>query len=186
MIEEADQRLRQLKHDERSRLGVAALALGLSFGTAVLRSPFAIPLLLGGLTMLVLAGRAFFDRADFTHELLLERDAYLIPEIRNRAEQIASMPSRRLLADTIRRRLTPLPGYALSPRVAEVAEELEALASELDDERMLLDPARAVQCEELITAYTESPLFNELLPAEDLHVALRQIRAGFARPAPGP
>jgi hypothetical protein len=180
MIEEAEQRLRRLKQDEWSRLALAALAMGLALLATVVHPPFAIPLLLGALTVGVLAAHAFLERADLAHELLLERDAYLIPEIRHKAQEIASMESRRALAQVIRRKLAPLPGFSVTPRVAEAAEELKALACELDDERLLLDPACAVQCAELITSYTASPLINELLPADDLHVTLRQIRQGFA------
>ena len=92
------------------------------------------------------------------------------------------MESRRMLAETVRRRLSPVPGCPRAARVEAVAGELEALADQLEDDRLVLDPARAVQCLELITGFEDSPLLNQLLPAEDVSVQLRQIRAGF-RPA---
>jgi hypothetical protein len=112
---------------------------------------------------------------------LLDRDAYAIPEIRRRAEHIASMESRRELAASVRNRLTPVPGFSLATRVAAAAEELEALASELEDEDLSFDPACAVRCLELLTNGMDSPLLNDLLPAEDVRAGIRQIRAGFER-----
>jgi hypothetical protein len=179
MIEEAEHRLHELRQDEWSRLVLASLAGAVALGASVVHSPLAIPFFLGALTVGVLAMRASLERSDLTHRLLLDRDAYLIPEIRRQAEEIASMNSRRTLAETVRRRATPVPGYPLAPRVAGVADELELLALELEDDRLLLDPACAVQCAELLTGYMASPLLNELLPAEDVRIQLRQIRAGF-------
>jgi hypothetical protein len=179
MIEEAERRLHELRRDEWSRLLLAALAAVLAVGASLVHRPLALPFFLGALTVGVLAGRTVFERDDLTHRLLLDRDAYAIPEIRRKAEGLATMENRRMLAGAVRRTLTPVPGYQTRARVRAVAEELEALACELEDERLLLDPGCAVQCTELITVYMDSPLFNELLPAEDLRVQLRQIRAGF-------
>jgi hypothetical protein len=183
MIEEAEQRLRELRKDELSCLGLAALATCLALGASIVHPPLAIPFLLGALTVAVLAGRASLERADLKHRLLLDRDAYLIPEIRRQAEETASMKSRRTLAEAVRRRLAPVPGYPIPARVAAVSDELESLACALEDERLVLDPACAVQCTELLTAYMDSPLLNHLLPPEDVRVQLRQIQAGF-RPRP--
>jgi hypothetical protein len=179
MVEEAEHRLRQLRHDEWSRLALAALATGLALAASVVHPPLAIPFFLGGLTVGVLAMRTVFERSDFVHQLMRERDAYLIPEIRRQAEDAASMESRRMLAETVRRRLTPIPGYPRAARVVAVAGELEALAGELEDDRLVLDPVCAVQCLELVTRYEDSPLLNDLLPDEGVTVQLRQIRAGF-------
>jgi hypothetical protein len=182
MVEEAEHRLRQLRQDEWSRLALAALATGLALGASVVHPPLAIPFFLGGLTVGVLALRAVFERSDLVHRLMLDRDAYLIPEIRRHVEDVAAMESRRILAQTVRRRLGPVPGYPMRARVAAVAEELESLAGELEDDSLVLDPACAVQCLELVAGYEVSPLLNELLPAEEVCVQLRQIRRGF-RPA---
>ena len=182
MVEDAERRLRQLRQDEWSRLVLAALAAGLALAASVVHPPLAIPFFLGAMTVGVLAMRAVFERSDLVHRLMRDQDAYLIPEIRRHAEDAATMESRRMLAETVRRRLSPVPGYPRAARVEAVAGELEALADQLEDDRLVLDPARAVQCLELITAYEDSPLLNQLLPADDVPVQLRQIRAGF-RPA---
>ncbi len=65
------------------------------------------------------------------------------------------------------------------------ADELEALARDLDDRRLALDPASAVACMRLLTGIDGSPLFNSALPPEDLRSRVYQIRSGFkAQPDP--
>ncbi len=95
------------------------------------------------------------------------------------------MESRRALAVSVRNRLEPTPGFPLAPRVAAVAQDFEALACDLEDESLGLDPTCAVSCLQLLTDSVESPLLNHVLPAEDIRARLRQIRAGFAPPPPG-
>ena len=177
MIEEAEQRLHELRQDEWSCGVVAAFAMALSLGASFVRPAFAIPFFLGALMVGLRSGRALFERADLAHHLMLERDAHTITEIRESAEKVAMMESRLVLAAAVRCRLEPLPGYRMSERMAAVAGELE-------DEQLLLDPVCAVQCADLLTGYAESPLHNDLLPVENARVELRQIRAGF-RPRTG-
>ena len=59
------------------------------------------------------------------------------------------------LRDTLKR-----PGRLYEARVLAAAEELEALASELDDEELELDPACAVACMRLLSDVVTSPLLN--------------------------
>ena len=178
-IKEAENRLRDLRREEWSDLALAGLVWGLALGASVVHSPFAGPLFAGALAVAFLAARAFFRRWNLFDGLLLDRDAYSIPEVRGRAEHIASMESRRTLAASVRSRLKPAPGFSLPTRVAAVAEELAALADELENEDLALDPQCAVRCLVLLTDCTDSPLLNELLPAQDVQVRIRQIRAGF-------
>ena len=79
-----------------------------------------------------------------------------------------------LLRDTLER-----PGLLYEARVLAAAEELEALASELDDEELELDPACAVACTRLLGDVIASPLLNSALPPEDLRSRVAQIRSGF-------
>jgi hypothetical protein len=178
-IKEVEQQLHELRQDEWSDIALAALAMALALAASILHPPFALPLFIGALASSVLAGRAFFRRLELSDHLLLDRDAYVIPEIRRRAEDMASMENRRALAQTVRARLTPVTGYSRPPRIAAAADELVSLASELDDERLSLDPTCAVQCHRLLNDFVHSPLLNNLLPEQDLHVWIRQIRCGF-------
>ncbi len=66
------------------------------------------------------------------------------------------------------------------------ADELEALARDLDDRRLVLEPAAAVACMRLLTSIDASPLFDSALPPEDLRSRVYQIRSGFeAQPGNG-
>jgi hypothetical protein len=60
------------------------------------------------------------------------------------------------------------------------AEELEALASELEDETLVLDPASAVACVRLLSDVAGSPLLDPALPAEVLRWRVSQIKSGFS------
>jgi hypothetical protein len=178
-IDEAERQLHDLRQDEWSDLGLAALAMALALVASFVHPPLAMPLFIGAVASGVLAGRACFRRLDLSDRLLLDREAYTIPEIRRRAEDLASMANRRALAHSVRTRLTPPTGYPATPRVTAVADQLEPLASELDDEALSLDPACAVRCHQLLNNCTDSPLLNTLLPEQDVQVWIRQIRCGF-------
>jgi len=178
-IKENERRLRDLRQDEWADLTLAVLAMGLALTASFLHPPLALPLFVGALASSVLAGRAFFRRSELFDRLLLDRDAYSIPEVRRRADEIAAMESRHALADAVRNRLRPAPGCSISPRVAAVVDELETLAGELDDETLSLDPACAVRCHQLLNNYAESPMLNYLLPEQDVQVWVRRIRCGF-------
>lgn len=182
-VKDAEHRLHELHQDEWADLVLAALAMVLALAASFLHPPLALPLFIGALASSVLAGRAFFRRSELFDRLLLDRDAYAIPEVRRRAEQIASTESRRALAQAVRSRLTPVRGYSRSPRVSAAAEALELLASELDDETLSLDLDCAVRCHQLLNNYGESPLLNYLLPEQDVQMWIRRIRCGFERRA---
>jgi hypothetical protein len=177
--EDAARRLRELKHEEWSDLVLAALALGLALGATAVHPPLAVPLFIGALAVGSLSLRAFFRRWELFDRILLDPDAHCIPEIHRRAEVAASMKSRQELARSLRRKLTPVPGYPIRARVVEVSDDLVELAGELDDKRLALDPLCAIRCVQLVTDTVESPLLNELLPPEDLRARINQIRAGF-------
>jgi hypothetical protein len=183
-IKENERRLRDLRQDEWADLALAGLAMALALTASFLHPPLALPLFAGALASSVLAGRAFFRRSELFDRLLLDRDAYAIPEIRRRAEEIASMESRRELAHAMRNRLIPASGCSISPRVGAVAAELRTLVDELDDETLWLDPACAVRCYQLLNNYAESPMLNYLLPEQDVQVWVRRVRSGFEPQAP--
>ena len=88
------------------------------------------------------------------------------------------MERRHLSASVIRSTLAHA-GPGLEGRIADVAEELEALASELDDPELVLDPSAAVACARLLGDVEGSPLLNRVLPPEELRSRVCQIRSGF-------
>ncbi len=177
-VERLSAELGALRHGLWEHLGLALLAFGLAVTASQFWPAFAVPLLLGGVASLFLFLRALLRRFELIDRLVLDRDAYAIPEVRRRAEEAATMESRRSLAVSIQCLLRQ-PALGVPGRVAAVARELEALAAELDDEQLALDPACAVACSRLLNDVLASPLRNPTYPREDVHSRICQILAGF-------
>jgi hypothetical protein len=177
-VDEASTRLRELRHAEWEDLGLAAVALGLSLAATAVYPPLALPLFLGGLAVGMLGIRAMWLRWDLVDRLSGEPDAYAIAEIRSHAEREATMGRRRTYAGLIR---ATLEEQSLAGVATAAAEELAALAAQLEDETLELDPAAAVACMRLLTDIDTSPLLNSSLPPDELRSRVARIRAGFRR-----
>jgi hypothetical protein len=175
---EAKRQLHELRTEEWSDLALGGLAIVAALVATQAAPSLALPLFIGGVVVVIRAGRAFFRRWDLCERLLLDPDAYEIPEINARAVHLARLESRAILARSIRSMLAAAPPYRRS-RVELVADELAALAEELDDETLVLEPICAVRCQRLLTDGAESPLLNSLVPADGLRIAIKGIRAGF-------
>jgi hypothetical protein len=177
-VDDAALRLRELRHAEREDLMLGAVALAAAVVAAQLRQPLALPLFLGGLGIGLAGLRALWSRWDLVERLSGERDAYVIPEVRSRASREAAMDRRVLHADRIRSWIR-CPGPGCEARVGLAATELTALADELADDRLELDPPCAVACLRLLTDPETSPLLDHSLPPAELRSAVVRIRAGF-------
>lgn len=178
-VEEASSRLSELRQEELGNLSLAALSVGMAVALTQMRPELAMPFFLGGLVVGALGLRALWRRWDLVDRLSGQRDAYWIPEVLARAEREATMQSRQRFATRIRDELTQTRSV-FRKRVQVAAQELAALAFELEDDELALDPACAVACMRLVTDLTESPLLNPALPPEELRSCVRQIRSGFA------
>jgi hypothetical protein len=64
-------------------------------------------------------------------------------------------------------------------RDAPLGDQLEELASELEDATLELDPAAALACRRFLTDPTVSPLFDDVRDADELRSAIARVRAGF-------
>ena len=183
-VDDAAVHLRELRHEEWAGFGLAALALVLSLAATQVRPALALPLFLGGVVVGVLGTRALWRRWDLLAQLAGERDAYVIPDVVAYASRETTMDRRRTFAAFIRG-IVREPGFGCEQRVRVVAGDLEALASELEDEVLRLEPASAVACLRLLTDPALSPLINPALPPEDIRSRVFQIRVGFTgrRPA---
>ncbi len=183
-VDDAAARLRALRREKREDFGLAALAVVLAVVAAAFLPELALPLLVGGLAIGVLGLRALFRRWDLVERLSGERDAYVIPEVLAYASHEADIERRQTFAAMIRSHQAQ-PGLVSRAGVMAAADELDALARDLDDRRLALDPASAVACMRLLTGIDGSPLFNSALPPEDLRSRVYQIRSGFkAQPDP--
>ena len=148
-VEDAAQDLRDLRHDEWGDFGVGVLAFCLAAAATGLRPTWALPLLIGGMAVWALGVRALWRRWDLVDRLAGERDAYVISDVLAYASREATMDRRRIFAAMIRGTIRQ-PGLARESRVGAAADELAALASELEDEELVLDPACAVACSRLV------------------------------------
>jgi hypothetical protein len=178
-VDDAGARLRELGHRGWESLAVGVAALGLALGATQLHEPLAVPLFLGGLAVLLRGVRTVWRHWDLLDGLTDDRDAYVIPEVLARARRETTMDRRRAFAADLRGTLAHPAGYV---HCADVAEELTALACELEDPSLALDPACAVACMRLLSD-PGSPLFDpEALDAE-VRGRVARVRAGFSERA---
>jgi hypothetical protein len=177
-VDEAAEDLRALGHAVREDLALAALVLGLAIAATLTWPTVAMPLFLGGVGVGVLGMRALLRHWDLLESLVGERDAYVIPEVREHALREASMRRRRSLAAELRAMIEQ-PQLGGELRVSGVVEELDALASQLGDEGLVLTPVSAVACRRLVCDPAESPLFEPSTRSAELHARIRAVRSGF-------
>lgn len=177
-VDQADARLRELRQDERGQLALAAVALAASVVATEMLPALVAPVFIGGLFVGMLGVRAMWRRWDLLERLSGERDAHVISEVRAFASREATMERRHSFAALVRSRLREA-SRTSDARLPAVADELEALASELEDDDLTLEPASAVACMRLLSDLPGSPLLNRALPTEDLRSRVRQIRSGF-------
>ena len=175
-VDDAGARLRELGHRGWESLGAGVLAFALALAATQLHRPLAVPLFVGGLAVLLSGIRSVWRHWDLLDRLTEERDAYVIPEVLARARREATMERRRGFAADLRGTLTHPAGY--TPR-ADVAEELAALASELEDAGLALEPACAVACMRLSSDPASPPFDPDALHAE-VRARVARIRAGFS------
>ena len=173
-IDEAQARLFELHNDEVQDIGLSGVALSASLASTAVFPPLAVPLLIGGVTIGMLGIRALWRHWDLLDRLADDRDAYAIRQVREYAARNARMGRRAYFAELAR-------SWARTPDVpiAEVGDELEELARELEDATLDLDPAAALACRRLLTEPMASPLFDEAHPTDDLRSCIARIRAGF-------
>jgi hypothetical protein len=183
-VEQAAAALRALRHEEWGRTGLVVLFFALAVAASAMLPSLAVPLLVGGLTAVVLAIRVFWRRWDLLDRLLLERDAYTIAEVRHRAEQVATLRSRGAMASAIRRLLTA-PGIETPSWVVVAAEDLQALAEELEDDDLSFDPVCAVLCARLVAGSGSNHTLSGVGQSpQDVTARVRRIRAGLVLQQP--
>lgn len=177
-VNDAGARLRELEHEGWQDLALALLTLGLAVGAAELAPSLAVPLFTGGVVIGVLGIRAYWRHWDLVDRLAGERDAYSIAEVLAYASRETTMERRRTFAALIRQHVELTEGDAQA-LFGDAVSELEALAHDLEDGELALDPASAVACLRLVSEPTQSPLLNPALPRDGLRFTARRIRAGF-------
>ena len=67
----------------------------------------------------------------------------------------------------------------LRDRIADFWPDLEDLAHALASPANVVEPTSAIACYELLTHGSESPLYNPVVPREELALRVHHIRAGI-------
>ena len=176
-VDDAGSELRELGHRGWERLAVGVVAFALALVATRARPDLAVPLFVGGLGVLAAGVRSVWRHWDLLDCLTDERDAYVIPEVRDRARRETTMERRRWFAAVIRDALADRSaGPSRSP---DVAEELATLAAELDDPGLALEPACGVACMRLLSD-PSSPLFDPDAFDSEIRARVVRIRAGLS------
>jgi hypothetical protein len=173
-VDEAATRLRDLRREELEDLGLGLVALALSLAASRFYPPLAIPLFVGGLAIGGLGVRALWRRWDLVDRLSVEQEAFVIPEVLASASRATTMARRRAVAASLRIYLGSETGD-LGP----LADELDALASKLDDEDLALEPAAAVACSRLVDELAGISLGEPKAPPDQLWLRVQEITEGF-------
>ena len=84
-LEASRARLAELRHEEIEQLAVSAAAIAGSLVLTTLYQPLVLPLFVGGLALGTLAIRSLWRHWDLVDRLAGDRDAHVIPEVREYA-----------------------------------------------------------------------------------------------------
>ena len=179
-VERAARMLAHRRERLRAGLVLAAVMAALALAVLPLSSRLAIALAAGALAQLLACG-AQHGRIDaLVGRLALEPAAYAIPAVREYGARLARERASlgAWLVEVLDEAGRPDSLY-LCDRVAHYAEEIHAAAEELMAPGSSVQPVCLATCRRLLTVATDSPLYNENVPAVDLGSALYRIRAGI-------
>jgi hypothetical protein len=180
-LEGAAEELRRRRRRAVEAAVLGAVASVLAGGALLVSSTLAVALAAGAALQTAIALAVADGRRELIARLALDPSAYVLAEVHRYGTRVAGPSRRARLAAWLFEVASEatLPGTLyLRDRVTLVANELEALAHELGS-AISVQPATVVACERLLTRPTESPLYNPRLPADDLRLALRRIRANL-------
>jgi len=162
----------------------AAVLAGAAF---VVSTTIGMSLLCGVVCLTALALHDTFRRRDLISAMALNEHAYTVPEVRRYGNGLVLPGGRRRAAAALERvlRNAGSPGsYYLADRVNACRHEIRALADALRAPEVCAEPTSLAMCWQLLQSGADSPLYNRHLPAEDLQMAVRRIRAGVRRKPP--
>jgi len=171
----------------REALGVTSLAAVLALPALPVSRPLAIALAVGALAQAVAgAVQLAWLRARIAR-LALDPAAYEIPAVRDYGARLVVERARfgRWLIEVLEDAGRPESLY-LADRVTRYRAEILAAADGLMAPAARVQPVSVATCRRLLTMATDSPLYNENVPAVDLGAALFRIRAGIVPDAEPP
>ena len=183
-LDDAASRLEQIQQRRRARLLLSAPAAAFAAGALPWSGALAIALACGVVCLLALALADTVRRRELIATLALNPGAYSVPEVRRYGAGLVMLRGRQRVAAALERVLTHAgtPGsYYLADRVHKCRHEIRDLAEVLRAPGTRAEPASVALCWRLLRCAADSPLYNWHLPAEDLRVTVRRIRAGIRR-----
>jgi hypothetical protein len=182
-LDHAGAQLRRRRSHAAEACGLAAVTGLAAVLASVLAPALVLPLAAGAALEAALAAAALYSYRERVARLALEPSAYVLPEVARYGRPLAEPSQRARLSAWISEILADAhaPGNLyLADRVIRFAHELEALARDLIQPGTRIQPASAVACRRLLTHAVESPLYNPRVPADELSLTLRRIRAGIS------
>ena len=93
-VDEAEVRLRELRHEQWLDFALAAVVWGFALAATQIRPSLALPLFLGGVFAWALGIRALYQHWDLLDRLADDRDASVIPEVASYALRHATSDRR--------------------------------------------------------------------------------------------
>jgi hypothetical protein len=183
-VDKAAKRLELMRTQRRSRLLLSVPAAALAGAAFVVSDALAISIAVGAAALLVLALVDTTRRRRLLANLARNEHAYVVPDVKRYGEALVMPRGRHRAAAALERVLknAGTPGsYYLAGRVNACRHEIRALADALRAPGTRAEPTSLALCWELLRDGADSPLYNWHIPAEDLLVAVRRIRAGVRR-----
>lgn len=184
-IDSAADRLELMRRQRRWRLALSVPAAGLAAAALTVSNALAISMVAGVVCLLLLALWDTVRRRELIATLALNQHAYTVPEVRQYGAGLVMPRGRMRVAAALERVLADAgtPGtYYLADRVHANRREIRALAKALRAPGAEAEPTSIALCWRLLRSAAESPLYNWHLPADDLGIAVRRIRAGVRAP----
>ena len=186
-VDRAAHKLASLKRLAQERLAVAVEAALIVGPMSLVDLRLGIAIGVGALFELVLVLNSSAQRGSLIASLALDRNAYLLPDVRRYGESLTTMANRRAVARSIASMLRDAGrsrlGVELVDRVTAQAPALAALGCALKDPETVVEPTAMAAFAQLLTDGRMSPLLNPKLPARELELALAGIHAGVISPA---
>ncbi len=171
--------------------GLAGLLLAPAAAmVAFLDAHLAVALGAAAVAAAILAVATRGRRRSLLAELLRERDAYAIDDVRTAGNRFASDARRHHLAAWVRGIVGAVEGthpeaaynfVSLDDRVRGRRERLLALADAFESRERTIHPASVALLHQLLTRPPLSPLYNPGLDEELLDFALHRVEAGIDR-----
>jgi hypothetical protein len=182
-LELADASLEHQRGRLREGIEAAVMCLVLAAATAPFALSFALALIVGAGVAGIIAIANVLSRRDAIARLALESNAYVLTDVRQYGDQLASLAERQKLAAWLYEIVSDIRSSSnlyTDDRVLRHAGLLESLAHDLSAPEARVRPSSAAACRHLLT-HAASPLYNPQTAPNALPMTIEGIRRGITR-----